>query len=206
MKKEIETYETYDYDELSDAAKEKALEELAYTNVEHDWYEDDHYPTYEIMRKCGIATNGSPYFDLDRDNYLYFDTHGHGSKGGSRIYVESQPKLVSALLKSKVISKEIAEAIDEGDLTVSIATNHYGGGSGKNVCNVESNSDRGYDLMKDVDEDAITDWLSDMLDDLRRELRDDYEYLTGREAIEETIRANDIRFYADGSRKITRYA
>jgi hypothetical protein len=50
----------------------------------------------------------------------------------------------------------------------------------------------------DVQEDLVTDFLRSLAEDYRIMLQREYEYLTSREAIIETIEANDYEFTEDG--------
>ena len=78
----LETIKLYKFDELSEEAKERALDEYRYINVEYNWWE---YldtllePTQEEIEYLKIPiTPGEPIFqykieafDLDRGSYLY---------------------------------------------------------------------------------------------------------------------------------------
>lgn len=192
----------YPYAELSDDAKEKAIEHLSSINVEHDWWDGDAYPAYEIMRKCGIETDSRGLsFDLDRSDYIYFHSFRYeknGVKGEHKgIWIEDHIKLARTLQRAGLVSAELVDAVERGDASFGIEVNHYGGGSGSNSLSVNADGDA-YEIVEAVDQDGLTDWLRGMLDDLKSELRSDYEYLTSREAIEETIEANDYEFTEAG--------
>lgn len=48
-------------------------------------------------------------------------------------------------------------------------------------------------------EDMIDDFLNDILEDYKTILKNEYEYLTSKEAIIETIEANDFQYLEDGT-------
>ena len=56
----------YSYDELSEDAKDKAIEEMYDINVNHDWWEF----TYDDAETIGLKITG---FDIDRGSYCSGD-------------------------------------------------------------------------------------------------------------------------------------
>lgn len=53
------TLNLFEFDELNEEAKQRALSFLCYINVEHDWW----LPTYEYAERAGMKISG---FDIDR--------------------------------------------------------------------------------------------------------------------------------------------
>ncbi|MFA5049296.1 MAG: hypothetical protein WC516_09795, partial [Patescibacteria group bacterium] len=85
MKTITKTYKVYEFDELSQEAKDKVIEKLRYINVEagFDWWEDDGLLelTPEQAKKARITDAEYKtemfkfkkiYFDLDRAHYIQF--------------------------------------------------------------------------------------------------------------------------------------
>ena len=192
----------YTYDELTETAKDTAVSVLSDVNVDNVWYDRDGYAALETLKNAGIGADWRGVsFDLERGAYLYYSPFRHERDGiksmHAGLWVEDQIKLAKTLEDAKVVPHALVEAVERGDVSFGIETNHYGGGAGANSLSVNADGDA-YDLWDSLDHDAITDWLRGILEDLRIELRKDYEYLTSREAIEETIRANDYEFTEDG--------
>ena len=78
MKTITETYEVYTFAELSASAQEKALDALRDLNTDHEWYAMDEIYN-EIAKEYGIEIDmNGVSFDLDRGNYVAFDTYNHG--------------------------------------------------------------------------------------------------------------------------------
>lgn len=208
MEKITIEYECYQYDELDEDAKEKALEALCYTNVDYDWWDmtvsDGN--TVNELRLAGIGTDERGIsFDIDRDNYLFFHPFRYereGVKGEHQgIWIESQYDLVRALVKDKLLPRRFIKLVDNQSVRLGIETSYYAGGCGKNYLVINGEDDTGYtavDKLTGAEHDAIADWLSDKLEDLLGDLRKQYEYLTSREAIEDTIRENEYKFSKDG--------
>lgn len=188
MREVVVKHEVYKFNELSEGAKEKALEQLFDINVDHDfWLYDDTY--YYFANEVGIKVNMKEIsFDLDRGSYVYF------SKGG--ISIEDSSKLVEALIKDiKMTAKEkkyLRENADELYIDVS----HYGGGSGANHLLLSYTAD---DTVSGQTQDAINEWFEqNVMNELLSLLKKEYEYLTSEEAIIETIEANEYEFHKNG--------
>ncbi len=207
MKKIKKTYDSYEYDELDEKAKQKALEKHYAINVEiPDFWAYDDLPSDDVLKEAGIGFERSEMcFDLDRSEYLYFDTHNHGRNSTRGMWIEDQYKLAETLLKAKVIDKKVKKAIENGDIYLKIDCKHYGGGDAKNFIDAEAQTDAGYKVMDDMPSegehwiDKATDWINDILSDRKNELQKVYDGYTSREAIEDTFRANEFTFNKDGS-------
>ena len=208
MKKITRVYEVYSYDELGEDAKEKALEALYDINTSYDWWDSgiECGEVAEKLKNAGIEVDVRGLsFDLDRGSFLYFSSFRRERewvKGEYQgIYIESHDKLADALYKAKIISKKIQKAVHNGDLYFSIDTKHYGGGSGQNTLQIYAQTDKGYtinDTITEAQADDIDGWLTGTLEDMRIALQKEYEYLTSRESIEDTIKANEYEFTIDG--------
>lgn len=72
---------TYTFDELSDTAKEKAVERLADINVDYEWWDF----TYEDAKNIGLKITE---FDIDRGNYCKGDI------------ITSAPEVIKDILKN----------------------------------------------------------------------------------------------------------
>lgn len=77
---ETREYKVYKYDELTEEQQQKVLENYAYINVEHEWWDS----TYEDAKTAGIKITA---FDLDRNRHC------------SGEFIETAEATVAAILK-----------------------------------------------------------------------------------------------------------
>lgn len=178
----------YEIEELSEEARAKALDSMRSINVEYwDWWHFLEDQFTEELAKIGLATNGKPYFDLDRADYIYFED----------LSIESEAKLLKAAgvdLRSKE-AKSIIENGLEADLQ------HYGGGSARNYVVISYHADGDEKKLSDVQAN-ITELLNSTLGEFKRQLRDEYEWATSDEAVLDTVRSNEYLFTEDGTREV----
>ncbi|MDD4984362.1 MAG: hypothetical protein PHQ43_01035 [Dehalococcoidales bacterium] len=164
------TTTVYRFDELSDDAKEKALESLYDINVSgFDWWENVYYDAEQI----GLKITG---FDLDRGSYC---------EGGFMESAESVAKLIIE---------------NHGDTTETYKTaQDYLAELQIFMADPENYYDFGTDDQELMDHDDIDEeFLRSLLEDYRIMLSRGYDYLTSKDAIIETIEANAYEFTADG--------
>lgn len=165
------TINLYSFAELSDDAKQKALEKLWDLNVDHEWWEF----IYEDAENVGVRIKG---FDLDRhtiDGDFISDAvaekilkdHGENCETfkTAKNYYTEYDKLVEKYSDGKVLNK-VAE-------------------------------DNEYEFDKEADELA-EEFQDNILEDYLSMLRQEYEYQTSEEAIIESIEANEYQFTEDG--------
>lgn len=168
----IET-KVYTFDELSEEAKQKALENLAYINVEHlEWWEF----TYEDAKRVGIKITG---FDIDRRNECTGELLYDMEEVAENILKEHGEQcktvaIVKRFLAGKADILDDAKRDENGDF--------------EDEWEVDNLIDK---LEKEI--------LEDLLDEYLTILRNDYDYLISEEAIKETIEANEYEFLEDGT-------
>jgi hypothetical protein len=170
----IET-EVYTFDELSDDAKEKAVNNLSQINVNYDWWDC----TYETFRELGIRIE---HFDLGRRSEIGIDliepydevatniisTFGENSlKANAQYFIEQRDKLVKELGEGNEMSGYSVKECNEVEFDERIET-------------IE-----GY-YLKQIKRDALH-WL-----------RGEFEYLLSDESIIDTIEANEYEFTKEG--------
>ena len=170
----IET-EAYTFDELSDDAKENAVNNLMEINVEYDWYDC----TCETFRELGIRIK---HFDLGRGSEIGIDliksydevatniigTFGENSlKANAQYFIEQRDKLVKELGEGNEIAGYSVKEGNEVEFDERVET-------------IE-----GY-YLKQIKRDALH-WL-----------REEFEYLMSDEAIIDTIEANEYEFTKEG--------
>jgi hypothetical protein len=170
------------YDELPEEAKDRAVEELGDINVGYWWWWGlANEFRNEWLEKYGIDFElDGLCFDLSYRRELYF------TKG--KIWVDDQERLLSALAPEIALELVLGEA--DFPFTFYFDTHHYGGGSAKTVLLLEDyREEEAPGFPVDVEE-----WFDDLCRDFWRELNKEYDSLTSREAIEDTIRVNEYKF------------
>ena len=181
----IET-KVYTFNELSDEAKQHAIESLYDLNVDHEWWEN----VYEDAENVGLKIEG---FDIGRGQ----DCTGH--------FIGSAWDTANEILKGHGPDCE----------TFKTATDYMAEYKRLEVEQCQDEADRlclpvEYDLyltraeylyyQDEIDtEDIDAEFLRSLLEDYRIMLQKEYEYLTSEEAIIECIDANEYEFTAEGN-------
>jgi len=168
------TINLYSFDELSEEAKKKAIQNLSDINVDYQWWGS----TYEDAKNIGLFING---FDLDRNKHAkgYFINPAY----------ECANDIVREHGKDCDTHKTAVDFIAKWDKAV---TDHSDGIDTERVCE-EKESD--FDAIAD---DLESEFLKSILSDYATILQNEYEHLTSKEAIIETIKANDYTFTKNG--------
>ena len=171
----------YSFDELSEAAQERALNEFRDINVEFHWWRD----TYDTIRAAGKLIG------LDIDG-IYFDPDLYCIFNADYRYVCGAVKAVRDEFSRADALHKVARDLQD------LQKRHFYSLS----CNVSSRRDTNSYRCFRFGEDYECDDLGDILDDFahwaRILLRDEYDYLTSDEAIRETIEVNEYEFTEDG--------
>ena len=174
--KEIVT-KVFEFDELDDAAKDKAREWYREGAIDHDWWEN----TFEDASRIGLRITS---FDLGRGEnitgeFKYFD---QARQCASLIMSEhglncrTFKTAESFLSAMKALDEEIAKA--DGD-------------------NEESPD---YEVWQDKRGELEEEFLRSLLRDYLHILRDEMEFLMSDEQVDESIRINEYTFTETGKR------
>jgi hypothetical protein len=157
-------YTVYKFNELSEAAQDKAISTLAEINADDYWYES----TLDEAKTLGLSIDS-------------FDTDAHNIRGNFTIDAES-------------VAKSIIEEHGKDRDTFKDATKYLAALTTlKNIHEIADMPDEDIDT-EDIDQEFEYALLEDYLSLLRQEL----DYQTSREAIIETIEANEYQFTVDG--------
>ena len=175
------TVTTYSFDELSEAAKEKALTKLYDINVDNDWYEFCYDDFHEKLKEVGLKAK-TFYFSLDRDNF--FEASG--------LCIVDHKKFISAATKIRH-AKWVELSLDKQGYKHQSYTgvpNEYDAildrhPRYKNLC---------YSVASECDY-----FLNNLLSSFLSQLSTEYDYQTSKEAVIETIKCNEYEFTADGN-------
>lgn len=170
MRTAIKETKVFTFDELSEEAKDKAIENLYDINIFHDWFES----VYDDAEQIGLKIIN---FDIDRGSYC----HGH--------FTVSANEVAENILRNHGDKCQTYKTADEFLLNWQPIFDAY---MDENSAHYES-----YASEKKLQE-LEDDFLKSLLEDYRIILSQEYDYLTSREAIIETIEANNYEFTEDG--------
>lgn len=193
--------------QLKGDALDKVVEKYGYINVEDsDWADRDEAPFLDI-KELGLEIDDKRMcWDLDYPHrQLYFD-NAHDGSGNTQIgiWIADKKKLVKRLakdLKPSKFSSKIVKAMLNDEIELYFETRHYGGGDGKTYLNY---TDRTEDAITDSIEgfdldEALQKWFTEnVVNHLLSSFQKDYDYLTSKEAVVETLDANEYLFTKDG--------
>jgi myo-inositol catabolism protein IolC len=160
----------YKFSELSEEAKQKAIEKHYDINVDYDWWQN----TYEDARQIGLKITS---FDLDRNRH---------AKG-------------EFLLSACEVAQNILNEHGESCQTYKTAQSFMEDWQPvfNDYMNEESENYESRELEGEMQE-MEDDFLKSLCEDYSIMLQNEYEYLYSDEAIIETIEANDYDFTENG--------
>lgn len=164
----------FKFDELSEEAKQTALEAMYYINFYDDWYES----IYEDAELIGAKIEG---FDIDRGSYCQLSLKWSASEVCNKIKEEHGEtcdtyKLAETFLEdwSKLVAK-YSDGIKLDEVT----------------------EDNEYDFDNEAD-DLEEEFRKSLSEEYLSMLRQEYKYRASKEAIIEVIEANDYDFTENG--------
>lgn len=159
----------YKFEELPEDVQEKVLENNYAINVEFgDWYES----VYEDAKEAGIKITG---FDIDRGAYCTGEFISTAEESANLI-IENHGKECETYKTAFEFTEDRASLVSQME---------------RDGDELESNYE------SDI-EDLEEEFLKSILEDYRIMLQKEYEYLTGKEAVKETIEINEYEFLASG--------
>jgi len=159
-------YKVYKFAELSDDAKDKALEKLWDINVDFEWWDS----VYADAETIGLKIDG---FDIDRGSYCK-GNFIYDAETVAKNIIENHGEKCETYIDAKKYLEELSTA--EG------------------IHNIAGMPDEDFNH-----DDLGSEFLKTLLEDYRIILKNEYEYLTSKAAIIETIEANDYDFNDDGT-------
>lgn len=188
-----ETINIFTFEELSEEAQEKVLQEFWDINVNYEWWEF----IYDDAKNVGVEIDG---FDIGRGNRISGSIDDLETVC-NKIIIEHGESTETAILALEYLDKFIVlnARLDRAVDVMDEIDRRY------EDLNPEK-ADRVYDTADGIIEDC-EDTIQDLAEEFEREilecyltiLRKEYEYLTSEEAIIETIQANEYEFTEDGS-------
>ena len=196
--------------QLSEEALEKVLEDehFAYINTEDEgWAYRDEAPFLEI-ETLGLEIDTKQLsWNLDYPHRQLFFSYLRDGSGNRQlgIAIVDKDKLVKRLQKDLKISAKVAKAMKDGEIELFFETTHYGGGDGKTSLNYNDNTEKRItdkipNNLLNLDE-ALQGWFEEnVVNYLLKSFQADYDYLTSKEAVIETLDANEFLFSKEGYR------
>jgi hypothetical protein len=192
------TVKVYQFDELSDEAKEKARGWYREGGFDYEWWDgvEDDFKT--IANTIGI-TDVKIYFSgfSSQGDGACFEGSYHYEKGSVKKLMEYAPKDTEL----HRIVKGLYEVQRQNFYGISGRVKHSGHYYHKYCTDIElykDYTDGGNDYLKD--NDIVKELLRDLMAWLYRTLRDEYDYLNSDEQVDETIKCNEYEFTEDGKR------
>jgi hypothetical protein len=190
----------FEFDELSDEAKEKAREWFREGNLDYDWWDS----TFDMAKEAG------KYIGIDVDDIRFsgFWSQGDGASfSGSYEYRKGGEKA----LKADFSQDAELHAIAKGLTAIQRRYFYQLGASisfsfGWNYCHERCTSIDVWD-KRDCDtdladaEETVSELLRDFMRWIYRQLEAEYEWLQADEQVDEGMRANGYTFNEDGTRE-----
>jgi len=195
-----ETIKIYKFEELSEKAQEKAIEKFHDINTHYDWWEH----VYEMYKEDETG------FDIDK---IYFS--GFASQGDGAMFEGSPNEDILNFITPGYNNQQyqknwsrVIKLIKNGDINIYGSFKHHGhyyhSKSYSDNLDAEMTNDwygKNYSNIEDICEDIlyeIREHYEDICNKIYHSLEQEYEYYTSREAIEESIIANEYEFTEDG--------
>ena len=197
----------FEFEELSDSAKETARDWFREGALDYDWWEYIYEDAATIAEMMGIELATKPVKLMGggtrQDPCIYFSGFARQGDGacfeGYYSYAKGSAKAVKSHAPQDEELHRIVKGLQECQrrafytLTASIRqTGHY---SHSRSMTVNAESERG-----DCDEATLYELLVDFADWIYKRLDAEHDYRMSDEAVDEDIQANEYEFEEDGSR------
>lgn len=187
---------TYSFDELSESAKEKAIEDISQNWLDYDWYDCVYEDAKTIAGLMGIT--------IDNIWFSGFSSQGDGACfEGSYSYRKGSVKAVKEYAPNDKVLHGIAQSLADiqkrnfYQLYANVSHSGHYYHSGCTSISMDRSSDN-YQAMTDDAEDAITDALREFMGWIYNQLGKEYEYQLSPEVMADNIRANEYQFTETG--------
>lgn len=167
----IKETKVYPFDELSEDAQEKAIENLWDINIWSEWYDS----TYEDAAQIKLKLTE---FDIGRDSYC---------RGEFIEYAEDTAKAIIQNHRACCPTHETAIRYNHERDLIKLAYPEDLDGNNENEW-----------VRKTAQDESDNEFLENILEDYRIILQKEYEYLISSETIVETIKANEYEFTENG--------
>jgi hypothetical protein len=194
-----ETIETtvYQFDELSESAKDAARNWWKSASADDDWYEY----TYEDVKECGALIG----ITVDRIYFSGFSSQGDGACfEGSYAYKKGASAAIAAHTGGCDKLQNIAAALQETQrkafYRLTAKVKHNGRYMHENCTDIDTYNGMTGDYATNEQCDEIAASLRDFMRWTYRELERAYDYFMSNENVDDIIRINEYTFSEDGER------
>lgn len=206
MPRTVETT-VYSFDELDDAAKERARAWYREDALDHDWWDSTYEEAARIAALFGLDINMKPVKLMSGKTRMgpaiYFSgffSQGDGAcfEGDYKFKDNAIKALAEYAPKDETLAQIVSDLMDAQAANgnqLSARVRHHG------PCfhmDIDVFCD-GEDANDDASE-AIAEALRDFANWIYRTLESEYEYFMSDECVDDTIRANEYEFTKDGAR------
>jgi len=165
----------YEFNELSEAAKEKAIERFRDFNVDYDWWSN----SYDGVAECGIVIHE-------------FDTY----RGTIKSDIDDKYETAKTVIREWGEKSDFHVLSKQFLLDREALVKKYGEGNSIDGYVVKDDFFNEYD---DDLNDLESKYHHDINEVMLKVLREEYDYLTSDEAVIESIEINNYEFTEDGT-------
>lgn len=211
MQTNVLVYDTFKFSELSPEAQDHAIEKLYDINVDYqDWHEYilDYWQDEKLPELGFTGTNKIYYsgfwsqgdgamFEADELDLLKFMQVNHLANTFRRIYYWIKNHGLSVYCKVRQYGHYYHELSFTLDFEIEDLCN-YIDPAGDNYSAKQQKQIDSFETECSEFEDYLKEKLADINHDIYRSLEQEYEYLTSREQIIDTIECNDYDFFETG--------
>lgn len=188
-----ETINIFTFEELSEEAQEKVLQEFWDINVNYEWWEF----IYDDAKNVGVEIDG---FDIGWGNSISGSIDDLETVC-NKIIIEHGESTETAILALEYLDKFIVlnARLDRAVDVMDEIDRRYDDLNPEKADRVYDTADKIVEACEDEIQDLSEEFEKDILECYLTILRNKYEYLTSEDVIIETIQANEYEFTEDGS-------
>lgn len=194
MRTVTKQYKVYKFTELSDSAKQKALEDHA-NNLWHDWWDSVFEDAKAIGKLMGIAISNI-YFSgfSSQGDGACFEGHYSYRKGSVKDVMSHAPQDE----KLHEIVRTLANIQKRNFYQLSARVKQRGHYYHSRCTTIDVYRDSDTHECSDGDEDALAECLRDFMNWIYRQLEQEYEWMTSEEYLADHAEANEYEFLESG--------
>ena len=204
------TMSIYHFDELSDEAKQIAIESARYMDVEYfDWWDSSYESFADAADLFGLDVRQTRKSLMDGifsyGPAIYFS--GFSSQGdgacfeGYYAYKKGALKAIKQAFPADSelirIVRDLQSLQQRNFYQLTATTKHRGSYNHSGCMDITVDRADGK-AFSDDDEESLKQLMRDFADWIYSRLEDEYDYLTSDEAVAESLRANEVEFTEDG--------
>lgn len=204
-----QTITIYKFDELSDEAKQTAIDNNRFCVHDFDWWESSYEAFAEASDLFGLDIRQTRKSLMDGtfryDPTIFFS--GFSSQGDGACFEGEYSYKKGALKATKQalpmdyellrIVRDLQSLQQRNFYQLTAATKHRGSYNHSGCMDITVDRADGK-AFSDDDEDSLKQLLRDFADWIYSNLEKEYDYLTSDEAVAESLRTNEVEFTEDG--------